>query len=198
MERMTLNGIYKLKYFDYDTFHIENVMCDNFFPNDWIDANVPEDVHTTLRRYGYLSGHYYDKDLDQERWIDEKDWVYFRSFVADERLYGHACTLCLEGVDTLARVWLNGTLLGTCQNMFREYTFPVGDALLFGQENRLVIQVLSPLGHTASTSKKGIYPEDDATRMLLRKSQMNWGWDFCGHCLTVGLWKSIYLKTCDA
>ena len=84
MERMTLNGIYKLKYFDYDTFHIENVMCDNFFPNDWIDANVPEDVHTTLRRYGYLSGHYYDKDLDQERWIDEKDWVYFRSFVADE------------------------------------------------------------------------------------------------------------------
>lgn len=63
MERMTLNGIYKLKYFDYDTFHIENVMCDNFFPNDWIDANVPEDVHTTLRRYGYLSGHYYDKDL---------------------------------------------------------------------------------------------------------------------------------------
>ena len=81
--------------------------------------------------------------------------------------------------------------------MFREYTFPVGDALLFGQENRLVIQVLSPLGHTASTSKKGIYPEDDATRMLLRKSQMNWGWDFCGHCLTVGLWKSIYLKTCD-
>lgn len=197
MERMTLNGIYKLKYFDYDTFHIENVMCDNFFPNDWIDANVPEDVHTTLRRYGYLSGHYYDKDLDQERWIDEKDWVYFRSFVADERLYGHACTLCLEGVDTIARVWLNGTLLGTCQNMFREYTFPVGDALLFGQENRLVIQVLSPLGHTASTNKKGIYPEDDATRMLLRKSQMNWGWDFCGHCLTVGLWKSIYLKTCD-
>ena len=67
MERMTLNFIYKLKYFDYDTFHIENVMCDNFFPNDWIDANVPEDVHTTLRRYGYLSGHYYDKDLDQER-----------------------------------------------------------------------------------------------------------------------------------
>lgn len=30
MERMTLNGIYKLKYFDHDTFHIENVMCDNF------------------------------------------------------------------------------------------------------------------------------------------------------------------------
>lgn len=197
MKHMTLDGMYKLKYFEHGAFRIEDVMRDGFFPGDWIDANVPEDVRTTLRRYGYLSGYYYDKDLDQERWIDEKDWVYLRSFTPDERLRGHACALCLKGVDTLARVWLNGTLLGECQNMFRTYTFPVGGALRFGQENRLVIQVLSPLGGTAHLSRAGIYPEDDATRMLLRKSQMNWGWDFCGHCLTAGLWKPVLLQTCD-
>ena len=57
MERMTLNGIYKLKYFDYDTFHIENVMCDNFFPNDWIDANRTGRCAHNIAAYGYLSGH---------------------------------------------------------------------------------------------------------------------------------------------
>ena len=46
-------------------------------------------------------------------------------------------------------------------------------------------------------SREGIYPEDDTTRMLLRKSQMNWGWDFCGHCLTTGIWKPVLLKSRD-
>lgn len=57
--------------------------------------------------------------------------------------------------------------------------------------------MLSPLGYTSDMSREGIYPEDDTTRMLLRKSQMNWGWDFCGHCLTTGIWKPVLLKSRD-
>lgn len=26
---------------------------------------------------------------------------------------------------------------------------------------------------------------------------MNWGWDFCGHCLTTGIWKPVLLKSRD-
>ena len=198
MDCISLNGTYKLKYFDHDSFHIEEVMRDDFFPDGWLDTSVPEDVRTVLRRQGYLDGYYYGKNLDKERWIDEKDWVYYRSFTVDERWRGRACALCLEGVDTVARVWLNGQLLGTCRNMFREYTFATDGILRIGEENRLVIHVLSPLGYTAHASREGIYPKDDTTRMLLRKSQMNWGWDFCGHCLTVGLWKPIRLESRDA
>lgn len=197
MDRLRLDGSYKLKYYDHDTFRPEEVMRPDFFPDDWMDTFVPEDVRTALRRNGYIDGHYYGKDLDKERWIDEKDWVYYRSFTVDESWRGRPCVLCLEGVDTVARVYLNGQLLGVCRNMFREYTFDAAAALRIGEENRLAVQVLSPVGCTAHISREGIYPQEDTTRMLLRKSQMNWGWDFCGHCLTAGLWKSVSLQTRD-
>ena len=192
-----LEGSYKLKYYDYNTFQIDEIMKDTFYPDDWMDTRVPEDVRTALKRYGYIDGYYYGKDLDKERWIEEKDWVYYHTFHVEKERETEENTLCFEGIDTIARIWLNGICLGMCRNMYLEYAFDVTQFLRYGQENCLVIQVLSPLGYTSDMSREGIYPEDDTTRMLLRKSQMNWGWDFCGHCLTTGIWKPVLLKSRD-
>ena len=194
MKQIELNGNYKLKYFEPQSFRIEQVQDPHFFPVDWMDTRVPEDVRSVLRRYGYLDGYYFGKDLDKERWIDEKDWVYYHRFFADSQWKGQRAELVFEGIDTLARVWLNGRELGTCINMFREYCFDVTDLLCYDRENALVVQVLSPISATKDVSREGIYPQEDTTRMLLRKSQMNWGWDFCGHCLTAGIWKPVKLK----
>ena len=190
-----LNGKYKLKYYDYGVFQIEELMQETFYPDDWIDTDVPEDVRTALKRYGYLDGYYYGKNLDKERWIEEKDWVYYHSFFVSPELEGQETELCFEGIDTIAKVWLNGVLLGFCKNMFLEHSFVVSDLLRYGEENKLVVQIISPVNYTKQMSRKGIFPENDTTRMLLRKSQMNWGWDFCGHCLTTGIWKSVVLKS---
>lgn len=194
MQYIQLCGDYKLKYYDFQTFCIDEVIDSHFFPDDWMDTQVPEDVRTVLRRYGYLDGYYFGKDLNRERWIEEKDWVYYRSFYAHKEWEGQQCMLCFEGIDTIARVWVNGTQVGMCVNMFRQYNFDVTDLLRYGEKNTLVIQVISPIGFTLGTSREGIYPQDDTTRMLLRKSQMNWGWDFCGHCITTGIWKPVGLK----
>lgn len=193
-----LNGNYKLKYYEYDTFCIAEAMDANFYPDDWMDTEVPEDVRTVLKRYGYIDGYYYGKDLDRERWIEEKDWVYYRSFTIKKELENQETRICFEGIDTVAKIWLNGELLGMCKNMYLEHSFDVTKALRYGQENRLVIQVLSPIGYTEQISREGIYPKEDTTRMLLRKSQMNWGWDFCGHCLTTGIWKPVKLISTDS
>ena len=190
-----LNGKYKLKYYDYGVFQIEELMQETFYPDDWIDTDVPEDVRTALKRYGYLDGYYYGKNLDKERWIEEKDWVYYHSFFVGPELEGQETELCFEGIDTIAKVWLNGVLLDFCKNMFLEHSFVVSDLLRYGEENKLVVQIISPVNYTKQMSRKGIFPENDTTRMLLRKSQMNWGWDFCGHCLTTGIWKSVVLKS---
>lgn len=194
MDKINLNGSYKLKYYETNTFHIEEVMEPDFYPDDWMNTFVPEDVKTVLRRSGYLAGHYYGKDLQGERWIEEKDWVYYRTFWVDEEKKGREVSLCFQGIDTIARVWLNGRELGMCKNMFLQYDFDVTHTLLWGEENRLVVQVFSPVHYTEAMDRRGIYPKDDTTRMLLRKSQMNWGWDFCGHCLTTGIWKPVELE----
>ena len=194
MKRMGLNGNYKLKRLDFGT-DISFVFQDDFYPAGYLDIQVPGDVRTALRQYGLIDGYYLGKNLDGERWIDESDWLFVKDFYCEEELQEKENTLCLEGVDTLAEIWLNGTCVGKTRNMFRIYRFDVGGLLNYGGNNTLAIKILSPVKSTEGIDRTGIYPEDDTTRMLLRKSQMNWGWDFCGHCLTTGIWKGIYLDS---
>ena len=101
--------------------------------------------------------------------------------------------LCFLGVDTLAEVWLNGQQLGACDNMFTPWCFPVSDVLKPG-DNILVVRIRSTVHALAGRDRTGLYPEDDTDRLMLRKSQMNFVWDFCGHCLTHGLWKRVLLR----
>lgn len=194
MDIINLNGTFKLKYYEPDTFHIGETLKPNFYPDDWMNTSVPEDVKTALKRYGYIDGYYYGKNLQEERWIEEKDWVYYRTFWVDQREKDLEACLIFQGIDTVARIWLNGRELGMCSNMFLQYGFDVTQSLLWGEENQLVVQVLSPVRYTKAMDRTDIYPKDDTTRMLLRKSQMNWGWDFCGHCLTTGIWKPVTIE----
>lgn len=190
--KIELNGAYKLQKLPHGASHAF-VFHKDFVPEGWLDTCVPEDVRTALRRQGYLSGFYLGKDLEQERWIEEADWLYYRRFFLEEPLEGKT-TLCFEGIDTLAQVWLNGEMLGECENMFLPHRFDVTHRLLTGETNVLAVRILSPVKAIAHIDRTGLFPQEDTGRLVLRKSQMNYGWDFCGHCLTTGLWKGVYLE----
>lgn len=193
---INLDGIYKLKRLDYGT-DIGFVFREDFYPAGYLDIKVPGDVRTALREYGLIDGYYLGKNLDKERWIEESDWLYVRDFFCDLSLKDRENVLCFDGIDTLAEVWLNGKLLGKTDNMFLEQRFDATDILRYGAYNTLAVKIISPVESTKDVDRTGIYPEDDTTRMLLRKSQMNWGWDFCGHCLTGGIWKSVRIESRD-
>lgn len=186
--QINLNGSWYLKCLNHQDSHAF-VFDGAFLPEGWLDAPVPGDVRTALRARGLIDGHYLGKKLDQERWIDESDWLYYRLFTLPEKPEG-AAVLKLEGVDTLSEVWLNGHLLGRTDNMFMPWEFPVENAN-WGGENELLIRIRSTVRMLEGIDRTGLYPADDTDRLLLRKSQMNFGWDFCGHCLTHGLWKGV-------
>jgi beta-mannosidase len=190
MKNRDLNGPWKLTWCEYGA-SIENVLKDNFVPSGWIDTIVPEDVRTALRRRGIISGYYYGKNLDEERWIDNCDWIYHKRFYVPENSQKGQTFIQFDGIDTLAEIWLNGKLLGISDNMFRCLRFDTEDLLRFGKTNILVVRIRSPVKSTSEKDRSGLYPADDTTRLLLRKSQMNHGWDFCGHCLSVGIWRSV-------
>lgn len=196
MKKINLDGVYQLKRLDYGT-DIGFVFADDFYPAGYLNTNVPGDIRTTLKAYGLIDGYYLGKDLDRERWIEESDWLYVRDFYCEKELEGRENLLCFEGIDTLAQVWLNGVCVGTTDNMFLEFRFDVGDTLRYGEWNTLAVKIISPVESQKNVDRSGIYPQEDTTRMLLRKSQMNWGWDFCGHCLTGGIWKSVWIQSRD-
>ena len=59
---------------------IQDILAENFVPEGWLNANVLEEIHATLRRAGAIRGNTYDKREDEERWIEEKDWIYCKKF----------------------------------------------------------------------------------------------------------------------
>lgn len=188
---LKLDGLWRLKRWDPDA-PLTEVFDPAFLPEGWLEAPVPGDVRTALSARGLIDGYYLGKALDSERWIDRSDWIYYRRFTAPRGATGKPF-LCFQGIDTLAEVWLNGRLLGACDNMFTPWRFPV-DGFLQQGENVLAVRIRSTVHALAGRDRTGLYPEDDTDRLMLRKSQMNFGWDFCGHCLTHGLWKGVTLR----
>lgn len=180
---LKLDGVWRLKRWDPDA-PMDEVFSPAFLPEGWLEVPVPGDVRTALSARGLIDGYYLGKALDQERWIDRSDWLYYLRFTPPSDKKGLPF-LCFLGVDTLAEVWLNGQQLGACDNMFTPWCFPVSDVLKPG-DNILVVRIRSTVHALAGRDRTGLYPEDDTDRLMLRKSQMNFGWDFCGHCLTHG------------
>jgi len=85
---------------------------------NWIAADVPCTVQWALYRAGVLPHPYEHLNSTQYSWVDEKVW-YYRRTVDLPALEKHANVfLCFEGIDYSARVWVNGTLLGTHEGMF--------------------------------------------------------------------------------
>jgi beta-mannosidase len=78
-------------------------------------------------------------DLDgPPRRFDAEDWWYRLRFAAAPAAAGERVVLVLEGLATLAQVWLNGSLLLTSENMFVAHELDVG-AKLVG-DNELVLR----------------------------------------------------------
>lgn len=55
-----------------------------------------------------------DKHLS---WLAENDWKYERTFKMTDQLQQETWLIC-EGLDTVAKVILNGQLIGSSSNMF--------------------------------------------------------------------------------
>ena len=85
--------------------------------------------------------------------VENEDWVYKTTFnVTDEQLSRDAALLILEGLDTYADIYLNGSLLERTDNMFVGYTLPVKEVLRKG-ENHLQILFHSPVKQTYPNGK---------------------------------------------
>src|SRR3954451_23236837 len=89
-----------------------------------IPATVPGTVHTDLLAAGLIPDPYLDSNERLLAWIGLTDWRYETTF--DWTPDGHERTeLSFDGLDTVARIELNGELLGQTFNMRRRYVFEV-------------------------------------------------------------------------
>ena len=97
----------------------------------WIPARVPGTVHEALLAAGRIPDPFYGLNERDAQWVGERDWLYQCAFDVDPSfLEAGPVTLCCEGLDTVATVWLNGDRVLTADNMFVPWRVDVGASLV--------------------------------------------------------------------
>ena len=117
--------------------------------DEWLPATVPGGAHTDLLALGRIPDPFVGDNERRVAWVAEADWEYRHQFaVTPELLRQPHIWLVCDGLDTLATVTLNGHVLGSTANMFRQYRWDV-KPLLKAEGNELRIEFASVVNYAA-------------------------------------------------
>jgi len=158
-------------------------------------ATVPGSVHTDLLAAGLIADPYLDDNERLQAWIGACDWEYRTTFEWSDEGFDRA-ELLFEGLDTVARVELNGAVIAETRNMHRSYRVEVRPLLRNG-ENELTVTFASPVRYADRESlEQGYRPHvNHHPYNAIRKMACNFGWDWGPDVATVGLWRAVSLQS---
>ena len=164
-----------------------------------LDAQVPGNVHLDLLRAGKIPDPFYRDNADHLGWIFKSTWNYEREFeVPSDWIDRKVVLLRCEGLDTVARIEINGEQVADTDNMYRTWEFDVKPYLRAGT-NQLRIS-FSPIQPYIEAFQQRAPKVPNATGKEIaniRKSPYHNGWDFGQQFLTCGIYKPIYLVAYD-
>ncbi len=157
-------------------------------------ATMPAQVHDVLLQHGKILDPHVSRNAAESAWVGEKDWGYTCQFPTPQ-LGAGPVFLCLDGLDTLAKAYLNGELIGEFENMNRTYRVEVRAELVGpGQVNTLQIVFAAPLRFVEQVQQQPGF-EGVAKFHYLRKSHSDFG-SYLGarpHSAKVGIFRDVWL-----
>lgn len=173
---------------------MENIPAGLIEPGTWFNAVVPGTIHTDLLNNKMIDDPYYADNETKLNWVAEQDWIYKTEFSIDtEKNINYY--LVLNGIDTIADVYLNEKKILSCNNMFVKYEKKL-NKYLSKEKNELKIYFYSPIKYAESEETKyGRLPvELNSYRAYIRKAQYSFGWDWGPSFPTSGIWRDVYIE----
>ena len=173
---------------------------ENVSVQDRISATVPGCVHTDLLAHALIPDPYLDQNENELQWIGCTDWRYQSRFdLTAEDLERDRLELVCSGLDTVAKIEVNGHLVAETYNMHRAYRFDAKPFVEAG-ENALSITFAAPMTYAEGMraqlgDRPNAYP--DAPFNFIRKMVCNFGWDWGPKLTTAGIWQPLYLEAWD-
>jgi len=168
-----------------------------------IEAVVPGCVHADLKRADLIPDPYFRDNEKRVQWVGEKSWRYRRVFEAPESILKRdRIFLRFQGLDTFAKVTLNGKAIGEANNMFRRWEYDVKPLLKKG-ENVITVAFDSPMPYARKRQKEhflwqtGLGHHRLEGGQWIRKEQSNFGWDWGPMIVTMGIWRSVGIYGVD-
>ncbi len=157
-----------------------------------VPARVPGNFELDLCRAGLCEDPFFGTNTIKLQQYECMHQYYVRTFAFDGD--PDSFSLVFEGVDTVAEVFLNGTPILECENMFIEHKVRVEDVLVEG-ENELVVHI------KPTTIYARRYPTEamenaqayNFASLSLRKAAGGFGWDILPRIVSGGLWRGVSL-----
>lgn len=162
-------------------------------------APVPGNVEPVLVKMGLIDDYMPADNADATTVFGAvDDWCYTTHFDGKPEKAGWTRQLVLEGIDTLAQVYLNGEQICECINMHYTYRIDVtGKLKTTDNELKIVIRSCELWArahqHDMFVTAHGVNSYYDA-QTYLRKARHQWGWDNAPRLITSGIIRPVYVE----
>lgn len=192
MKKTDLNGQWSLKIIGKDS---------ELTGKNGIPVSVPGSVYGALLDNKIIEDPYYRDNELKVLPIMDNDFEFVRSFtVTEEMLTSDGLILRFDGIDTLADIFVNGTLIGTAENMHRVYEYDLLDfeeCLKMGEDaNELKVFIKSPTKYIKEENAK-VYTGGSGECMEgfphIRKAHCMFGWDWGPRIPDAGIFRDVSL-----
>ena len=170
-------------------------------PSETHKGSIPGSVYSILLAEGAINDPYWRDNELETMDLMKQDWVFERAFVINEDiLLCPAVELSCKGLDTICDIYINGVFIGHAENMHRQWTFDIKQALKDG-ENTIRIEFMSPVNYIKEMDAKehwggSIYAMQGFP--YLRKTHCMFGWDWGPRLPDIGIWKDIEIIGIDS
>jgi beta-mannosidase len=180
---------------NFDKWSFRNTKDTKYLP-----ATVPGTVHTDLLANGIIEDPFYRDNEKKVQWIEKENWVYRTEFRIENLEKNR--DLVFEGLDTYAKVFINGQNVLNAENMFAGYRIKEINKYLKKGNNILEIFFRSPIAVEDSLAKifykqSGIKKLPETGRIFTRKAAYHYGWDWSPRFVTCGIWRDVYMEVFD-
>jgi beta-mannosidase len=160
-----------------------------------VPATVPGSIHTDLISAGLIGDIRIDGTEAEQEWIRHADSIYTAQIPAQSG--DSKYELKFDGLDTLAKVSINGVVKLQSENMHRSFVVDISDSALSALD--LKVEFKAPLPEALKRQEEmGKYPNPyDMPYNYFRKMACSFGWDWGPITVTSGIWKPIWLTKWD-
>ncbi len=160
-------------------------------------ANIPGSVLSAAVENGILENPYYRMNEYVARDFLSQDFIFCKTFSLHKQ-EKYTYELCCDGIDTVADIYINGTLIKKVKNMHLRYKIECSGVLKDG-ENKIEIYF-----HSAIKYIESYIPQPDKEihftacgamdrNQYIRKAHSMFGWDWGPQLPDMGIWRDIYI-----
>ena len=170
----------------------------------WMDACVPVDVTQVLIAHNRIKDPVLADYSLHTAWVENRSWWFRRNLaVTPEALQADVMELTFDSLDAEADVFVNGAHVGHQRSSFYPFCRDVKRFLRPG-DNELLVRLTSgidrysqaeaascnsPENHVDMRDNRG-----DIRRVMVRKPQYEYGWDWGPRAATCGIVGNAYLR----